>query len=780
MPRQTRLHLAIAAALAQLAFNAPAVWAADPVDLGAVGTGASSQSAEIQPTGRTPALPAAAVDAPAAARTAVSQGNLESRWPTSEISENFIRNFTPPNSDYTQVLNIAPSIVAPPHPNGIGGGDSKIQFRGFSDGSFNMTWDGIPFNDSNDPTHHSWAYFPGEFIGGVVIDRSPGSAATFGPASYGGTIGLQSQDPTANKGVRVYGSYGSFSTSTVGAQVNTGRLGDDGATSMVFNAQRFKTDGALTHDSLERTSFSGKLAHAVSADTTMTFFASFNQMYSDTGNTTTGTRAEQAQYGNNYLNDTDPSKTNYYKYNNYNLSTDMEYFQVASKLSDTWTVDNKLFTYAYSNTQHYASSLTTPATGLPDGTTYGPKGSAALPFAGPCAAPGASLITATCSNGIIKLNQYRTLGDILRFTKDSSWGQTRLGAWLTQTETNRHGFYANVTDYQTYSNAYANTSYNQKFTSYQTQAYVEHEFHPLSTVAVTPGLKFSRFTHDVTDYPAQNTGLTSNYEFQKNYNDTLPSLDARWRPMKNLTVYAQYTTGVVIPSTGNYDVKLQQPSGVVATPPTVPAQHDRAYQIGSVWKTDRYTVDVDVYQIKFDNFYSTSGTYDTTTNTYPIINNGAVIYKGAEAEFTYVIGSGFSTYANASTNSAKRTLDQTSISPSGTTGIPSNTEALGLFWQDKGWAIGLVGKRIGSQYITTNAPQGASLNPYYLTNAYVNYRLANISPTLKAVTLRAGVNNIGDSQKTVGLSQSGANPGPNDQLTLLPRRNYFVGVSADF
>ena len=40
-----------------------------------------------------------------------------------------------------------------------------------------MTFDGIPFNDTNDPTHHSWVFFPAQTIGSTVFDRSPGSAA---------------------------------------------------------------------------------------------------------------------------------------------------------------------------------------------------------------------------------------------------------------------------------------------------------------------------------------------------------------------------------------------------------------------------------------------------------------------------------------------------------------------------------------------------------------------------------------------------------------------------
>src|SRR5215467_14560873 len=43
---------------------------------------------------------------------------------------------------------------------------------------------------TNTPTHHSWAFIPGQWSGGANFDRSPGSAATIGPTNFGGSINL--------------------------------------------------------------------------------------------------------------------------------------------------------------------------------------------------------------------------------------------------------------------------------------------------------------------------------------------------------------------------------------------------------------------------------------------------------------------------------------------------------------------------------------------------------------------------------------------------------------
>src|ERR1019366_1593573 len=57
-------------------------------------------------------------------------------------------------ADYTELLNMAPGTFSV-NPNGVGLGDGKTYFRGFKDGQYTMQADGIPFNDTNDPTHHS-------------------------------------------------------------------------------------------------------------------------------------------------------------------------------------------------------------------------------------------------------------------------------------------------------------------------------------------------------------------------------------------------------------------------------------------------------------------------------------------------------------------------------------------------------------------------------------------------------------------------------------------------
>src|SRR5471030_278267 len=163
------------------------------------------------------ALPAAAVAAP-------SQGSLTARSAESLISNEYIRNYTSPFSDYSQVLQMAPGTFSV-SANGPGLSDTKTFYRGFKDGYYSMTFDGIPFGDTNDPTHHSWVFFPAQTIGSTVFDRSPGSAASVGQSTYGGSVNMLSRSMPAEPLVNGTMSYGSFNTRLFDVQYDSGRFG---------------------------------------------------------------------------------------------------------------------------------------------------------------------------------------------------------------------------------------------------------------------------------------------------------------------------------------------------------------------------------------------------------------------------------------------------------------------------------------------------------------------------------------------------------------------------
>src|ERR1035438_1788220 len=232
-----------------------------------------------------------------ATRTAPSQASLTARSAQSEVREEFIRNYIGPVADFSQVVQMAPGMFSY-SPNGPGLGDTKTYFRGFSDGDFTIAFDGIPFQDTNSPTHHSWAFFPGPFLGGAVLDRSPGTAANFGPTNYGGSINLLSRVLEPEQRISVDGSYGTWNTKVYGLEYESGNVG---GSNLMVNGQEMKSDGYQTFNKQEQEAFSAKYQYSLTNNTQLTAFGSYINLRSNTPNTKGGTRAQIAQFGDNYL-----------------------------------------------------------------------------------------------------------------------------------------------------------------------------------------------------------------------------------------------------------------------------------------------------------------------------------------------------------------------------------------------------------------------------------------------------------------------------------------------
>src|ERR1019366_4705666 len=170
-------------------------------------------------------------------------------------------------------------------PNGVGLGDTKSTLRGYADSNNVISFDGIPFNDTNGVSHHSWVFFPSQFIGGAVIDRSPGSAATIGQATFAGTINLLSRNLEPQKRTSVEASYGTWATSLIGIEHETGQFGTDGASNLLFNVHEMKSDGYQTYNKQKRDAASVKYQYAVSDNTALTVFGSYLNLKTNTPNT---------------------------------------------------------------------------------------------------------------------------------------------------------------------------------------------------------------------------------------------------------------------------------------------------------------------------------------------------------------------------------------------------------------------------------------------------------------------------------------------------------------
>ena len=113
--------------------------------------------------------------------TAPAKSSLETMEPQTIINKSYIEDSVAETADYTTILAIAPSMTGTDiNGPGLSDGGVKNTLRGLPDGNFGMHYDGIPFGDTNGPTHHSESYFPGPTIGSIDVDRGPGNAGNMG------------------------------------------------------------------------------------------------------------------------------------------------------------------------------------------------------------------------------------------------------------------------------------------------------------------------------------------------------------------------------------------------------------------------------------------------------------------------------------------------------------------------------------------------------------------------------------------------------------------------
>ena len=654
------------------------------------------------------------------------------------ISSAYIQNYASPIADYGELTQHVPGTFTQSQ-NGVGLGQSTTTFRGFSDGNYDIDFDGVPFYDTNSPTHHSWAFFPSQWLGGIDFDRSPGSASTIGPTPFGGSIHLLSKDLFTEQNIRGGVSYGSFNTFLFDGEYNSGNFGGVNKKSNLFvDVHHTSSDGYQTFNYQTRNAGSLKYQYQLSSKTVLTGFAGVVWVDANTPNLAS-TRQQLITNGDNYLlQNTDSTQANYYPYNYYHVPTDFEYVGVDSELGRGWRLNVKPYTYNYDNSEFYGRQ---------------PKQASGINLANCTQTAAGNNNISPCA--VDKYNSYRKYGETAAVSQTSRFGVFRTGLWYEWANTNRH---------QTPSSPITHIddvlpNFNETYKNNAFQPYAEYEYHATRKLTLTGGLKFAYYTTGFKQY-ADNGGKVGNlggapfiYN-HANYHSWLPSFDGNYRLFPGWSVYGQYATGSVIPPTSVFDVTGAQVS-VLPKPQT-----NTTYQTGTVLKVKRVTFDADYYHIQFQNGYSSSR--DTNPGDAQF---GDTLYflspssrtQGVEFETNLYIGRGLNVYLNASRNSAIYNGSLTIYSPTSSTSnplvvqapsglrvasSPTDTESEGVTYKRKQWDLGIFNKRVGSQSIDNGAYHNQqTVAPYSGTDAYLNYTIHNES-RFNQTKLRLSVNNL--------------------------------------
>ena len=719
-----------------------------------------------------------------AAVSAPSGNTLEAASAKTEVSSEFIRNFMSPLADYSEYVNYAPGTFSL-NPNGIGLGQGKTFFRSFADGQYTMTFDGIPFEDTNSPTHHSWANFPSGWTDAVDFDRSPGLSSNFGPTNFGGSINLQSPQLFPDPDIRASGTYGSFNTRVLQLDGDSGFFGPGSRNSFLMNIQQLLSDGYQTYNRQKRVAGYGKYQYRVSDRSSLTLYGGLVDIWTNTPNTTNPTRAQVAQFGDNFLLDGTPLLSNgtpdpyYYGYNTYHVQTDFEYAAYSADLGDGWKFDTKLYTTRYWNKQFYQNGATVN-------------------------------LSANKPSGVDKLNGYRHAGDEAILSKDFRWGIFRTGLWYDWAYTDRYQIPSNIVTHV--DTPFGN--FHEHFLTQSSQPFAEFEWHPAPKLVVTLGVKDANYAMALNQYqdngktvgclggtltPQPGTSIpfcvggAAFVSHSIDYNNWLPNVAARYAMKSSWSVYAQWAEGSIIPPSNVFDV----PNGQVLVPPKPTLA--KTYQIGSVMKYRRWTLDADAYYVHFQNGYDTYT--DPATNEPVFVATGPTNTKGIEAESNFILGRGLSLYLNGTMGSA--TYQTGANYPNGglwVANTPKNVETVSLLWRHNNWDLGLVDKRVGTLYndngtlgylidgvkLPYPVDQAITIAPFNLVNVFANYEIKNGS-WLRGSKIGLAVNNLANSHSLVGVTPAVAATAavpyaqsPNDLLNLLPGRSVMVTLTAGY
>jgi iron complex outermembrane receptor protein len=267
----------------------------------------------------------------------------------------------------------------------------------------------------------------------------------------------------------------------------------------------------------------------------------------------------------------------------------------------------------------------------------------------------------------------------------------------------------------------------------------------------------------------------------------------RYRLTSVWSAYAHFAEGFRFPPSTVFEV----PGGNILTPPK--ATLAKAYEVGSVLKRNRWTLDVDAYYTHFQNAYDSY--VDPATLETVFTQVGPSNTKGIEAEGNVALGHGFSLYANATFASAK--YQEGTNFPNGGLWVqdaPNHVFGFSPLWQHRNWDVGVTEKVIGRYYIDNStrnfvingvslpfpADQAVKISPWDLTNFFINYRIKDLSH-FRGSKIQFAVNNLANHHSLVGITPANGptaaslfTPAAGDLLNLLPGRSVTITITAGF
>lgn len=147
---------------------------------------------------------------------------LTSTQTQTRITQREILETTIPVGSVSDAIANQPNVFTPTTTSPIVGGN--IYIRGFSKSFLNVTLDGIPLDLVDNYTVYSNQIIPFGMIGSIDVKPGAGSATTIGYSNFGGSIDVNSAEPSPTANATVEGGLGSFGERKYGLSLNTGKI----------------------------------------------------------------------------------------------------------------------------------------------------------------------------------------------------------------------------------------------------------------------------------------------------------------------------------------------------------------------------------------------------------------------------------------------------------------------------------------------------------------------------------------------------------------------------
>ena len=693
----------------------------------------------------------------ASSESGLTRIDLNASRPQSLLTPQAIQQIATPTSDFGTLANLLPSFVGSA-PNGNGFDAAKsMTLRGFPDGQFNVTLDGVPFADPDGFSHHSTSVFPVSSIESLSIDRSPGGGTTLGHATIGGSINITSLAIPGAAGAQVYGAYGSFATSLLGVRLNTAKPVEDGQTGLLVNLQHMQTSGAMANNDARRDDMLLKSEFRIAGMKLSMLYSYDDYHYINPPSVTTD---QLAQSGSGVGLGTTPRTPLYNQYAKTDRSADFGYASLQGELGSGISFSETLYTFAYKNRGLSVNGDVTLASSYQVGNGFG--------------------VPAIDIAGRQSSTAYRTVGNILQFERTNSGNTLRGGLWI---EHSHQDSLRNAIDlstgtfYNANKGAGTSTLYDYGADLDTVQPYAEYEWKASSALTIRPGLRYQIASRKFSAAVIPTSKPGTNGQISRSVSSVLPSLEANYGFTPELHGYAQWSRGALTPNQ-NLFYTANPALGNQAEP-----QKSQALQGGVICTAGPVNLTAGAYLVDLKDYVST--TTDANKNTV-YVNSGRVRYRGVEAEGNVRLGYGLSAVANASIIRAQF-RDAGMVSSAQQPGdsiplVPTYTALLGALYSNGPWGASLITKFVGTEYQAaggSSAGNDRRVSPYKYTNVTVSRSLDEwLGKHNSNVSLQ--INNIANSTPitdSAGRSAIGAS-GPL-LVNVLARRNVMLSFHYD-